>query len=427
MLRRDNKSKLSRKVALASFVGTTIEWYDFYLYGIAAALVFNKIFFPKFDPIAGIMAAYATYAVGFFARPVGGIIFGHFGDKLSRKKMLVITLTLMGIATCFIGLLPTYNHIGIYAPILLVLLRCIQGIGVGGEWGGAVVMAAEHSRDKERGFYSSWPNAGAPFGLLISILIFIAFSSLPPNQFMTWGWRIPFLLSIVLVIMGLFIRLNIIDSSTFVTTEKKKSAIPLLELVRTSTKNIILVMGARFAESTSFYIFTVFVLSYSTSQLGLSKNTILCAVLVASVLEVFTIPFFGHASDHFGRRPIYLLGAFTVGLFAFPFFWLLQTKQLSLIYYAVIFGLCIGHAAMHGAQAAFFSELFKTRVRYSGTGITYHLAAAFSGGLAPLIATGLVAWTGKSWPVSIYIIIMVIITIVCIYLLKETHQKDISS
>ncbi len=427
-MRQDNKSRLSRKVSIAGFIGTTIEWYDFYLYGTASALVFNKVFFPLFDPIAGIMAAYATYAVGFFARPLGGIIFGHFGDRMSRKNMLIITLSMMGFATFFIGLLPTYSQIGIFAPILLVLLRCFQGIGVGGEWGGAIVMAAEHSRDKERGFYASWPNSGAPFGLVLSIVIFIYFSSLPEQQFLSWGWRVPFLLGVILFGVGLFIRLRILESSIFVEAQKKrKSAVPALELVRSSPKNFVLAMGSRFAESASFYIFTVFVLSYSTTQLHLPKEFILYAVMIGAIVETFTIPLFGKMSDLFGRRPVYLLGAILVGCFAFPFFWLIETKNTVLIFTAIIIGLSIGHAAMHGAQAALFSEMFKTRIRYSGVSIAYHLAAAFSGGLAPLIATGLIIWTrGNTWPVSVYMIIMVIITVISVFLVSETNQNDIS-
>ncbi|HHF7373392.1 MFS transporter [Legionella bozemanae] len=429
VIRQDPKSKASRKVSLASMVGTTIEWYDFYLFGTASALFFNKLFFPKISPVAGIMAAYATYAVGFFARPLGGIIFGHYGDKLSRKSMLVITLCMMGISTFLIGLLPTYQTIGIFAPLLLVILRCTQGIAVGGEWAGAVVMSAEVSREKERGFYSSWPNAGAPLGLVISIAIFLLFSALPNEQFLSWGWRVPFLLSFIVIMVGLYIRLQIMESKIFVdaTKNKRPPIVPALEMLRSHFRNFILAIGARFIESASFYVLTVFILSYGTLVLNLPKSLLLYAVMIGAVLETFSIPFFGMISDRIGRRPVYISGALLMAFFAFPFFWLLQTKNPVQVFFAIVFGMCIPHAMMHGAQGAFYSELFKTRIRYSGTAIAYHLSAALSGGLAPLLATGLVEWAhGSTWPVSVYLIIMAVITIFSVYLAVERAQKDIS-
>ncbi|PWY56183.1 MFS transporter [Legionella qingyii] len=430
IIRQDPKSKASRRVSLASFIGTTIEWYDFYLFGTASALFFNILFFPKISPVAGIMAAYATYAVGFFARPLGGLIFGHFGDRVSRKKMLVFTLCLMGGSTFLIGLLPTYEMIGIFAPFLLVILRCIQGIAVGGEWAGAVVMSAEVSREKERGFYSSWPNSGAPFGLVISIAIFLVFSALPKEQFLSWGWRVPFLLSFIVVLVGLYIRLQIMESKIFVaaTNHKHPPKIPALEMLRSQFRNFLLAIGARLIESASFYVLTVFILSYGTLELHLSKTILLYAVMIGAIFETFLIPYFGSLSDRIGRRPVYITGALSMALFAFPFFWLLQTKNPALIFFAVIFGMCIPHAMMHGAQGAYYSELFKTRIRYSGTAIAYHLSAAFSGGLAPLIATGLVEWAhGNTWPVSVYLIILAVITIISVYLSVERAQKDISA
>lgn len=428
-MKTDPKTRSSRRVAFASFVGTTMEWYDFYLFGIASALIFNKVFFPEFLPLLGVMASYAVYGVGFFARPLGALIFGHFGDKVGRKQMLVTTLSMMGLSTFLIGLLPTYYEVGIIAPILLVVLRLIQGLAVGGEWGGAAVIAAEHSRDTERGYYSSWPNAGAPFGLTLSILIFLIFSSMPDEEFFSWGWRVPFLLGIIPAFLGMMVRRRILESPVFSKAQQRETMaeVPALEIARTSKKNFILAMGSRFAESGSFYIFTVFILSYGTQQLYLEKNWILYGVFAASVIETFAIPFFGHLSDKIGRRPVYLMGAVLVGVFAFPFFWMFQTKSIPLIWLALIIGISIGHAAMHGPQAAFITEMFKTRMRYSGVSIAYHLAAAFSGGLAPLIATALISWShGEPWPVAVYIILLALISVVSIYLATETANKDIT-
>lgn len=421
---KESKTVTSRKVAIASFVGTAIEWYDFYLFGTASALIFNELFFPSYEPIMGTMAAFATLAVGFFCRPLGGLLFGHFGDKIGRKNMLIITISMMGLATFFIGLLPTYQQIGIFAPLLLVFLRCFQGIGVGGEWGGAIVLTAEHSLIKDRGYYTSWPNAGAPIGLCAAIGAYLAVSSMSHEQFVSWGWRLPFLSGIILLGVGLYIRLEIFDSTLF--TSEKKSKLPAAEILRKSPKNFVLAVGARFAESSSYYIFTVFSLSYATEQLQLTKNIILYAVLIASLIEVGTVIIFGTLSDRYGRRPVYIGGAIMVGLFAFPFFWMLQTKNTYFIIIAMILGLALFHAAMHGAQAAFFSELFKTRVRYSGTAIAYHLSAALSGGIAPFLATWMVWSAGNTWPVSLYIISMSIVTIMSVFLAVETARTKIS-
>ena len=416
-----------RRVVLASFIGTTIEWYDFFLYGTAAALVFNKLFFPNVEPLAGTMAAFATYAVGFFARPFGGIIFGHFGDKLGRKSMLVTTLMLMGVATFLIGVLPTYEQAGVFAPVLLVTLRFVQGLGVGGEWGGAVLMAVEHGAAGKRGLYASWVQAGVPVGLLLATGVFNLFSSLPEAQFLAWGWRVPFLLGILLTAVGLFIRLAIVESPVFTQMKaaKAEARLPILEVVRSYPRNVLLAMGARFAENACFYIFTVFVLTYATQQLGLAKSDVLNGVLLASAVQFFLIPVFGALSDRVGRRPVYLAGAVFIALFAFPFFWLVDTKTTTGVSAAIVIGL-IGHAAMYGPQAAFFSELFGTRVRYSGASLGYQLASPFAGGLAPLIAAGLLKWSGgRPWPIAVYLIGMAAITIVSVWLAAETHRRDL--
>lgn len=415
----------TRRVVIASFIGTTIEWYDFFLYGTASALVFSKLFFPEFDALTATMASFATYAVGFFARPVGGIVFGHFGDKIGRKSMLVTTLMLMGVATILIGLLPTYHQIGIWAPILLVTLRFIQGFGVGGEWGGAVLMAVEHGAVGKRGFYASWVQAGVPVGMLLANGVFMLVSLMEEKAFLSWGWRVPFLLGVLLLAVGMFIRIKIIESPVFTEAKREDPGpkIPVLAVLRDQPRNVLLAMGARFAENAFFYIFTLLILSYGSQQLGLAKPSLLNAVLIGSAVQLIFIPWFGALSDRVGRRPVYLGGALFLAAFAFPFFWLVETRQPALVILAVVIGL-IGHAAMYGPQAAFFSELFGTRVRYSGASLGYQLASPLAGGLAPLIATKLLEKSGgNSWPVAVYLLIMAAITLVSVWLVEETNRK----
>ncbi|WIG97372.1 MFS transporter [Myxococcus sp. SDU36] len=416
------------KVAVASFIGTAIEWYDFFLYGTAAALVFNRLFFPSFDPLTGTLAAFGTFAVGFIARPLGGVVFGHYGDRIGRKAMLSATLMLMGVATFAVGLLPTYDAVGFWAPALLVLLRLVQGFGLGGEWGGAVLMAVEHAPAHRRGFYGSWPQMGAPAGLLVATAVFSVFSQLPEAQFLAWGWRVPFLLSAVLIGMGVFIRLRVAESPVFQQRQQEPHppGLPVLEALRTYPKQILLAMGARFAENGFFYIITTFVLSYGTERLGLPRSTLLNGVLVATAVHLVAIPLFGAASDRFGRRPVYLAGAVGCALMAFPFFWLIDTKATALIWLSIVLGI-IAHAAMYGPQASFFSELFGTRVRYSGASLGYQLASVFAGGLSPVIATALLAWSGgQSWPVSLYMVALAVITLVSVYLSAETFREQLT-
>lgn len=417
------------RVAIASSIGTAVEWYDFFLYGTASALIFGRLFFPTFSPLAGTMAALGTYAVGFAARPIGGIVCGHFGDRLGRKSMLVITLLIMGIGTFLIGLLPTYNQIGIWAPILLVCLRIAQGFGLGGQWGGAVLMTVEHSPHGKRGFYGSLPQVGLPIGLLLATLVFGVISSLPEEAMLRWGWRVAFLISIVLVGVALFVRLKVVESPVFTAVKESRKTIrlPLLEALRRHPRNILLVMGARIAENGAFYLYSVFVLTFAIQPgIGFSDTLALRAVSIAAFIQIFTIPFFGALSDRVGRRPVYLFGAIFTGVFAFPFFWLIETSVSTLLILSVVLALSVGHAAMYAPQASFVSELFGTSVRFSGLSIGYQLASVLAGGLSPLIATKLLADTGSSWPIALYVIGMAAITTLSVYLASETAHKDIS-
>jgi metabolite-proton symporter len=418
----------ARQAATASFLGTTMEWYDFFIYGTASALVFGQLFFPEFDPLVGTLASFATLGVGFVARPFGGIFFGHYGDKIGRKTMLVFTLLLMGIATLTIGLLPTYETIGIWAPTALVVMRLLQGFSAGGEWGGAALMAAEYAPPGRRGFYASWAQMGAPAGLVMSTAIFAIVSRLPEEQFLAWGWRIPFLLSLLVLVIGMVIRLRIAETPVFteVRQTNTEARMPIVEVFRRHPRNLLLAMGMRVADNGIYYLIAVFTLSYATQQLGLERSTILNGVLVASIVWLFTIPAYGALSDRVGRRPVYMFGAATLALFAFPFFWLFETRNTSLIWLALVLALAAFHAAMYGPQAAYFSELFGTRVRYSGAALGYNLATLIAGGPAPFVATALLAWSGgASWPVAAYFAAMALVTLLSAYLAPDNYRADL--
>jgi metabolite-proton symporter len=422
----DGKKSSIRLVALASLVGTTIEWYDFFLYGTAAALVFNRLYFPTFDPLAGTLAAFGTYAVGFIARPIGGIIIGHYGDRIGRKSMLVLTLTIMGVATFAIGLLPTYAQIGPWAAVCLVALRLAQGFGVGGEWGGAVLMAVEHAPANARGFYGSLPQMGVPAGLLVSTAVFAQFARLPQDQFLSWGWRVPFLVSIALVGVGLVIRLRILETPLFLRMKETRSETrrPVVEVLRNHRKEVLVAMGLRLAENGAFYIYTVFVLVYGTQRAGLSRQTLLNGILIGAAAALVAIPFCGSLSDRFGRRPVYLFGACVTALFAYPLFWLLDTGSAPLVWLALFVALVFAHSPMYGPQAAFLSELFGTRVRYSGASLGSQLASVIAGGLSPFIATALLPY-GRGALAS-YVIAMALVTIVTVIVAAETRKLPIA-
>lgn len=403
-------------VGIASMMGTTIEWYDFFLYGTAAALIFNKLFFPNFDPIVGTLASFATYSVGFFARPFGGILFGHFGDRTGRKSMLLITLFLMGVPTILIGLVPTYEQIGIWAAVLLVLLRILQGIAIGGEWGGAALMAVEHAPDGKKGLFGSLPQAGVGAGLVLSSLAMAWTSRLPEADLLSWGWRIPFLASIVLLLVGWFIRIRVAESPAFekMVVTGKRTKTPLLAVLKHHPVETLRVIGARLAEVTWFYTVATFSLAYAVNQLALPKPMMLNAIVVGAAATMVTIPLFGHLGDRIGQKWMYALGTLCLIAFGFPYFKLLQTRETAMVWLAVIPALSFVYALMYGQQATLFAAQFPAEVRYSGISLAVQVSGAVGGGLAPVVATGLLAINGGSTEyVSIYLVTLGVIALAC--------------
>jgi metabolite-proton symporter len=417
-----------RRAVIASTIGTTIEWYDFFIYGTVTGLVFAKLYFPRSDPLVGTLEAFTIYAVGFVARPVGAAIFGHWGDRFGRKSALIATLMLMGIATFLVGLVPTYASIGIWGAVILTVLRFIQGVGVGGEWGGSVLMSMEWARSsKHRGFVASWPQFGVPSGLFLSNIVVLLFSALSGNDFLTWGWRIPFLLSIVLVGIGLWIRLGILESPVFrrLLEEDRIEATPVTEVFRLQAKQVFLSAFARMGEQAPFYIFTAFVFSYGVSTLHVSRDMLLLSVLVASCVSFITIPLAGHLSDRFGRKRMYLVGTVMTLVFGWIYFALLDTLMPFWVFIAIVVSL-IPHDTMYGPQAALIAESFTGRLRYSGASIGYQLASIIAGGPAPLIATALLA-TYHSWvPISIYITVCCVISLIAVAMMTDYTNQDIS-
>jgi MHS family shikimate/dehydroshikimate transporter-like MFS transporter len=420
------------QVAAASLIGTSIEWYDFFIYGSAAALVFPTLFFPKSDVFVGLLYSYAIFWIGFLGRPIGGLIFGHYGDKIGRKTMLVLTLVIMGLATTLIGVLPTFSQVGLLGALMLLVLRLCQGIAVGGEWGGAVLMATEHAPSRLRGFFGSWPQIGVPVGLILANVIFsVLTTSMRVGEklsadFFAYGWRIPFLLSIILVGVGLFVRLRITETPDFERVKQTASivAMPIITVITRNWRTILLAGGAFFLVNGSFYLYVTQIVSYGagpTSVLKLAPAVFFNAILVAAVISLVTLPLAGWLSDRVGRRPVFLTGALLTFLLAFPIYMLIDTKSPLLITLA----LCIAQfflSMMYGPQAAMFSEMFGANVRYSGASIGYQGVTIFAGGLAPFIATFLLKFSGEhSWILSLYLMAMAAITLVSIYLIAETR------
>ncbi|MCK1712970.1 MULTISPECIES: MFS transporter [unclassified Bradyrhizobium] len=417
-----------RRAVIASTIGTAIEWYDFFLYSTVTGLVFAKLFFPHSDPRVGTLEAFAIYAVGFVARPVGAAIFGHYGDRIGRKSTLIATLLLMGFATFAVALVPTYESIGIWGAVILTVLRFTQGVGVGGEWGGSVLMSMEWARnDHSRGLIASWPQFGVPCGLFLANLAVLAFSQMSGEQFLSWGWRIPFALSLILVGVGLYIRLGILETPVFarLIAERKVERTPMLQVMKEHPKEILLSAFARMAEQAPFYIFTAFIFSYGIGTLHVSRDFLLTAVLSASVLSFVSIPVFGHLSDRIGRKNMYLIGAVVTGVFGFIYFRMLDTGSHPIIFFAIILSL-IPHDMMYGPQAALIAESFTGRLRYSGASLGYQLASVIAGGPAPLIAAWLFGTFHSATAIAAYVALCAVISVVATAAMTDYTGKNIS-
>jgi len=421
----DHRAQLRRAV-IASTVGTTIEWYDFLLYGQMAALVFAKLFFPSSDPLTGTLQAFAVFAVGFVARPIGAAIFGHYGDRIGRKAALIATLLLTGLSTFLVGCVPTYEQIGLWGPVIMVVLRFIQGIGVGGEWGGSVLLAMEWARtSKNRGLLAAWPQFGGPAGFFLANLAILAFSQMSGDQFFSWGWRIPFWLSLVMVGIGLWIRLGILETPIFrqVVANERVARAPVVEVLKRQPREIILVALARMGQMVPAFVYAAFFFTYGMKVVGASRDFLLVVMLIASFFSFFTIPFFGYLSDRIGRKQIYILGAVATGIFAFAYYAMLDTAIPGLILLATLVAYFF-HDLMWGPLAALTAECFTPRLRYSGASIGFQLAAVFAGGPAPMIATALLAWSGSGQVIALYIFGCAIVSVVATASLPSSRDRD---
>src|SRR5215831_5541908 len=417
-----------RRAVIASTVGTTIEWYDFLLYSVVTGLVFGKLFFPKSEPLVGVLQAFAVYAVGFLARPMGAAIFGNYGDRIGRKATLIATLLITGFATFAVGLVPTYDSIGIWGAVILTIIRFVQGIGVGGEWGGSVLLSMEWARtNSHRGLVASWPQFGGPAGLLLANVAVLIFSSLSGDQFLVWGWRIPFMLSIVMVGVGLYIRLGILETPAFrrIVAEKRVERAPVIEVIKRQPKQVFLSMFARTAEQAPAYIYLAFVFAYGTQVLHQERDFLLTALITAGVISLFTIPFAGALSDRYGRKRIYLIGTVLTGIFGFVYFAMLDTMVPGWIFLAIVLSF-VPHDLMYGPQAALIAEGFTPRLRYSGCSIGYQLASVTAGGPAPLIATALFAAYGTGYAIAAYIALCAVVSIIATLMMPDHTNQDIS-